>query len=222
MVAGVAIHHCKAWIIYQSVVVQMMLVLVDGLLMTRVYALWNGSRKIATILTTELIIEISCMCTSTFFIMSDFRPGPMCLFDRAPPQIIYFSVSAAVTQITLVVLTGWKQFTASRYGWGRTPLVSLVLRDGSFTAIVNLTIFCFPLMNILLEIDTNDIIFYWLLSILSICGCRLILNIHRLSSTGFTGENDDDDAFALTSMFSFLGVSDSDSKHSSTQSSSSS
>lgn len=46
--------------------------------------------------------------------------------------MLYLSILALCTQTTILFLTFAKQIFAARTGWGRTPLVSLMIRDGSF------------------------------------------------------------------------------------------
>lgn len=43
---------------------------------------------------------------------------------------------STVTQSSILFLTIAKQLVAARTGWGRTPLVSLMIRDGAFAFVM--------------------------------------------------------------------------------------
>lgn len=47
-----------------------------------------------------------------------------------------FSSSTVITQVVILGLTLVKHSFARREGWGRTPVISLVLRDGSYVFLI--------------------------------------------------------------------------------------
>ncbi|KAG1774744.1 hypothetical protein EV702DRAFT_1047494 [Suillus placidus] len=76
------------------------------------------------------------------------------------------SIAVVTTQSTLLGLALMKHILARRAGWGRAPLVSLLIRDGTGHVFHNMC----------------DLLLYrWLISIMSSCGCRLIVNMQCLA-----------------------------------------
>lgn len=116
-------------------------------------------------------------------------------------KLILYSVAFVLFETILFVLTLFKFLVALRNGWGRTPVVYLLVRDGTWAFILifgSPTCF-FP--AILLYLHTQSvtlcvnagfylgagnsaiaaIAFPWLLSIESFAGARIVLNLHALS-----------------------------------------
>ncbi|KAG2072032.1 hypothetical protein BDR04DRAFT_1117259 [Suillus decipiens] len=71
---------------------------------------------------------------------------PYCILSKPPYQIIYhavFSIAVMTTQSALLGLALIKHILARRDGWGRAPLVSLLIRDGTTTFFITCVIlFC--------------------------------------------------------------------------------
>ena len=118
-----------------------------------VYALFNKSRRIAIILGSQMALEyvMLVIMVSHYFPRIPFIP--YCILAQPPYQIIYHtqvslfyliyhfansasSIVVLTTQSTLIGLTLIKHILARRAGWGRTPLVSLLIRDGTATYFV--------------------------------------------------------------------------------------
>ncbi|KAF7978374.1 hypothetical protein HWV62_749 [Athelia sp. TMB] len=121
-----------------------------------------------------------------------------------------FRVISICTQTSILFLTIAKQLFASHLGVGRTPIVSLMIRDGllaffvifglhaSRIAVLGGTLACMTTANGLAFVQS------WLVSNMSCIGCRLIINMQHLSpadedSQEFT-ELDMDEA-ALNTQF---------------------
>ncbi|KIJ64951.1 hypothetical protein HYDPIDRAFT_111642 [Hydnomerulius pinastri MD-312] len=74
-----------------------------------------------------------------------------------------------------------KSVLAAQAGWGRTPLVSLLIREGIVVYLALLGLLAFALMACIRRDDRSILAVFWFTSIMSIFGCRLILNMERLS-----------------------------------------
>lgn len=50
--------------------------------------------------------------------------------------MLHHSIISLCTQSSILFLTIAKQIFAKRTGWGRTPMVSLMIRDGTFAFVM--------------------------------------------------------------------------------------
>ena len=64
---------------------------------------------------------------------------PDCFLLTSPLGILFFGVTSFIIEALLLVLTAWKFIVAMREGWGHTPIIGLMLRDGLWAFLV---IFC--------------------------------------------------------------------------------
>ncbi|KAG9308056.1 hypothetical protein JVU11DRAFT_12623 [Chiua virens] len=181
-----SISTCRMWLAYQGVVVEIFLAVVEGLLMIRVYALWGRSRRIFTFLALSLAIEISCFAISLSIIVGNAYFNELCIFNKPPLLYVLFSVAALAMQLSIIILT------LSKSPLRRTQqpaLVTFVTREGSVVSFTVCALLIASFVYLLLDTKYGDIIFYWVLSILSVCGCRLVLAVHRFSSSANLGES---------------------------------
>lgn len=139
--------------------------------------------------------------------------------------MVFYSAAFVSFESVLFILTLIKFLVALRSGWGRTPVVFLLVRDGTWAFIL---IFGSPLLPFLSTIlahlphfypvtlcinagfyvgegDTAiaAIAFPWLLSIESFAGARIVLNLHAISSdlSGFSPETTVDGALSSHIVF---------------------
>jgi hypothetical protein len=113
------------------------------------YALFNKSRYVAILLSLLIAAEFVNMCIS----VSDMALGVsfeiVCVIVPVPKKtttsgyvypLIYYilrpnqpRIIVPITQTTLVGLIIFRSILARHSGWGRTPLVSLLIREGLAT-----------------------------------------------------------------------------------------
>ncbi|KAH7884969.1 hypothetical protein F5I97DRAFT_1881294 [Phlebopus sp. FC_14] len=79
--------------------------------------------------------------------------------------------------ICIIIL---KSCLAIRSGFGRTPLVSLLIREGITIYGFVIVYFAVALISIMQGDDRAMTLFMWAVSISSTCGCRLIISLERL------------------------------------------
>ena len=124
--------------------------------------------------------------------------------SSSPPALSLFSHSVAFVsfETVLFVLTLFKFIVALRNGWGRTPVLFLLVRDGTWAFILifgsrrlSIPSGLFTLLSssrtVTLCVNAgfylgagnsaiSSIAFPWLLSIEAFAGARLVLNLHAL------------------------------------------
>ncbi|KAF9231365.1 hypothetical protein BU15DRAFT_26138, partial [Melanogaster broomeanus] len=129
---------CQAWIVFSLVILQVSDVSMVTILGFRVYALFNRNRRIGRF----LCLLISCQFAVTAFLISEIRSGisfeTACILFRFPAKTTIYGSVIPITQTILLVLICFKGSRAVHAGWGRAPLVSLVIRQGLAIYIVML------------------------------------------------------------------------------------
>ncbi|OAX38425.1 hypothetical protein K503DRAFT_691598, partial [Rhizopogon vinicolor AM-OR11-026] len=185
--SGLALRsNCVAWYAYTAILVQLHITAFETILAVRVYALFNRSRIIAIILGSQMTVEYILLVVMVGIYFPRITIIPYCLLSAPPYQIVYhtqvllFSTVVLITQATLLGLTLFKHTLAKRAGWGRTPLFSLVVRDGTAAFFIVCVIFLNTASFCQLRDERTVVIFFWIVSIISSCGCRLIVNMQSL------------------------------------------
>ncbi|KIJ18151.1 hypothetical protein PAXINDRAFT_110634 [Paxillus involutus ATCC 200175] len=171
---------CTLWYTYAVVISQVSISAVEVILAVRVFALFNKSYCIACLLVTFIAAEMVTIAAYGFHAIPEIGPSDACIFTEPPKAILNYSVACIVTQSVLLGLTCFKHLTGLRPGWGRTPLVSLLVRDGSAVYVVMLAFVVAIISFCKLEDERTVVMFFWLISFSSVSGCRLIVNMQRL------------------------------------------
>ncbi|KAF9219793.1 hypothetical protein BS17DRAFT_378963 [Gyrodon lividus] len=171
---------CKLSFIFGIVMMQILHTCVESLLALRAYALFNKSRYVAILLSLLMAAEFVNMCISVSEIVSSASFETVCILIPVARKTLSSGIIVPITQTTLVGSITFKSIVAKYSGWGRTPLVSLLIREG--LAIYLLTIFLFGLAAIcsFREDERGISLVFWCMSIMSTCGCRLLINMERL------------------------------------------
>ncbi|KAG2123429.1 hypothetical protein DEU56DRAFT_829906 [Suillus clintonianus] len=150
---------------------------VEMVLAVRVYALYNRSRRIAFLIGFQILLEVASSVVNTVYAVRITRS---CMFSKPPHQLLYHGIIVLSTHTTLMGLPLLKHVLTRSSGWGRTPLVSLILRDGSAVHFV-VSALCVVMIGFCrLDGERATVMFFWSLSILSSCGCWLLMNTQRL------------------------------------------
>ncbi|KIJ65397.1 hypothetical protein HYDPIDRAFT_27409 [Hydnomerulius pinastri MD-312] len=177
---------CRLWLTYQGILVEAMMTGVEGLLMIRVYVLWNRSKRIFFMFGIFLVLEVSCMIVSASLISPNAVFNQICLFKKPPLLFVLFSVAALLTQFAIIAFTVYRHQRGPDHRMRRPTLATLTVREGCVVASTIFALFLVGVVYIFLDTEYGDIMFYWILSVLSISGCRLILSAHRFHAENST------------------------------------
>ncbi|KAF9234584.1 hypothetical protein BU15DRAFT_78882 [Melanogaster broomeanus] len=174
---------CGAWYIYAVAISQVSISAIEVILAVRVFALFNKSYRIACLLAILLTAEILTMAVNAFYTIPEIQPSDSCILVDPPEQIVNYSAVLFVTQSVLLGLMAFKHTSALRSGYGRTPLVSVLIRDGSVVYIIVLVFAVALAASSKLQDKRTIAMFFWLISTSSVIGCRLIINTQKLLAT---------------------------------------
>ena len=121
---------------------------------SKVHALYDRNRKVIVPLVVLFLLENLAMIVTLIFVVPGVRFDATCTVVHSPPSLIIFAYghilltssvvltlvlySAAFVSFesVLFILTLAKFLVALRSGWGRTPVVFLLVRDGTWAFIL--------------------------------------------------------------------------------------
>jgi len=187
----VPMHMCRTWWIYQTIVGHTTMISVELILMLRVHALYNRSFRIGFILSLALLGEIIVICICGRRTLTIVNFDAVCaVAGKIPRDAIYLAAGPVFTQTVILALTALKHLFAIRQGWGRTPLVSLMVRDGALVFVVISTLLALTLIFVVTQDTLTQILFFLFVSVVPALGCRLIANMQQLATHRVTHADD--------------------------------
>ncbi|TFK44270.1 hypothetical protein BDQ12DRAFT_672680 [Crucibulum laeve] len=170
----------KDWYICQVFVGSILITAVELVLMARVYALYNKNIWIGIGFGVLLCGEVVTMIVGVILNIPGDGFQVDTLLLRSPDSFTYVGISAAVSQITILILTLIKYRAAVRGGWSRLPILQLMVRDGTVAFFVLFIVTTMTAVTTIMDSEYTPIGNSWFLSIVASAGCRLIINMHRL------------------------------------------
>ncbi|KAF7375889.1 hypothetical protein MSAN_00003300 [Mycena sanguinolenta] len=179
-------HDCFIWEVYQGVGTVLVFGAVDYVLILRVYALYHNNPTVHRVVFVAFASEVCGMCVGLGLSLGKIKFDDICLTTAVPGTLTVYGGSTLLFQTFLFILTVIKFITAVREGWGDTPLVGLIMRDGTWAffllfAVVAANSALFALKNH----DLASILFGWILSVFSFSGYHVLLNLaYRLHDDG--------------------------------------
>ncbi|KAJ7782778.1 hypothetical protein B0H16DRAFT_1494348 [Mycena metata] len=173
-------HDCFIWQVYQGVATVLIFSAVDYVLILRVYALYHNNRTIRRIVLVAFGLELCGMCVGLGLSLPGIQFDAICVVTSISEALLIYAGSALIFQTFLFTLTVFKFVKAVREGWGNTPLVALVMRDGTWAFF---TLFAVISSNLsgLKNSSFANVLYPWLLSSFSFAGYHVLLNLDRLS-----------------------------------------
>ncbi|KII83072.1 hypothetical protein PLICRDRAFT_180764 [Plicaturopsis crispa FD-325 SS-3] len=158
---------------------------VEYVLMLRAYVIYERDIRIALALIAlaamEVTVIIYCLATS----LPEVEISPICMILHESFRVVYIGVATMFSQFVILGLSLWKYSQALRRGWGRVPLMTILIRDGalSFIAITGMCI-VITVVSFTVNYTISAAVCAWLFAILAVAGCRVIINIQGIPRPG--------------------------------------
>ncbi|KAF8590631.1 hypothetical protein K439DRAFT_1627609 [Ramaria rubella] len=186
---------CQFFILFQVWGATAFVPVVDTLIIMRIYALYNRSKKVGVILVILWIGELVC---DFLFIGISFTPDQEAMANPLPGILpgCYTTAAAELTQVILsgaivsafqaiyFALTMYKLFQRVRdFGFSLNPLLKIFFRDGAGFCLIILAMYI--LITILFASGPDQLQGIgqsWAISIISIAASRLVLNIRDVAT----------------------------------------
>ncbi|KAJ7690720.1 hypothetical protein B0H17DRAFT_586501 [Mycena rosella] len=174
-------HACFIWQVYQGVATVLVYSAVDCVLILRVYALYHNNAIVRKLVLVAFGLEVSAMCVGLGFSLPTIQFDEICVVTHVSAALLIYGAATLLFQTFLFSLTAFKFVGALRAGWGDTPLVSLVMRDGTWAFLL---LFAFvtgyAALYALKNHTFSGMLSGWLLTVFSFSGYRVLLNLNRL------------------------------------------
>ncbi|KAI0048459.1 hypothetical protein FA95DRAFT_1038106 [Auriscalpium vulgare] len=176
-------HACVSWYIFQEVTTQVLIASVEIILMIRVHALYDRNRAVTATLLLLFLAENITMIATLVAVAQDVQMNSYCVVLHTPHRLLLFAIAFVLFETMLFILTLFKFIRAFQTGWGRTPVITLLMRDGTWAFALIFATLC---VNGAFYLGTTSpltsVAFPWLISIEAFAGSRLILNMQTLDS----------------------------------------
>ncbi|KAI6042931.1 hypothetical protein EDC04DRAFT_866145 [Pisolithus marmoratus] len=167
---------CKLWHAYMIVVFRVTIIAFELVLAFRVAALFGGRRWVSGLLGSVMAVEIVCAIPDMWTYIRHYR---YCILFSVSQEAQVQGVAAVVVHTTIICLTLCRVFLGT--GFLKKTVAFQIARDGSIAYLVLIGLTCCGFIMIKSH-GQPAILFFWGLTVLSICGTRLILNMVRLVS----------------------------------------
>ncbi|KAF9462542.1 hypothetical protein BDZ94DRAFT_1261148 [Collybia nuda] len=178
---------CRAWFVFQSMIVQILYSSVQAVLMYRVYALYGRTLRMKAFMILVFITESVSMLSLGAHVTMSINFSPVCLVHNTPLLVLPMSGIVVATQCLVWCMTLRKR-TAFEYR--NHPLMKTLTRDGGIVwAVLSLFFTVAAPYAYYVRAPTHST-FTFLITLLSIIGCRLILSTHHTPMQG-KGETSD-------------------------------
>jgi len=172
---------CRTWIIDQLVVMEVLTIVVEAILVMRLYALYNQNKAMLIVILVAFLAEITLMIVTLGIVIPNQTFSPSCLAEKSPGIYMMFWLSSLVFETFLFVLTLFKFFRNVKRAYKEQSILYVFIRDGTWAFAV---IFCAMLLNTLMyrliHTPLAGMGYFWALSVMSFSGSHILLNMRRL------------------------------------------
>ncbi|KAH7884310.1 hypothetical protein F5I97DRAFT_1437879 [Phlebopus sp. FC_14] len=132
---------CRAWFLFMTATAAFSKTQIELMLAMRAYVLFDRRPWVLHFLCLLCTVELTSDVTGAVYTMPMAAFEQACIIVDIPWEGRSFMVVCPIIQTCLVGMILFKSFLAIRAGWGRTPLVSLLIREGFTTYFVLMGLF---------------------------------------------------------------------------------
>ncbi|CAL1708700.1 unnamed protein product [Somion occarium] len=169
---------CTGWLVVQGCTLLSVVLLVDAILILRIYVLFARNRALLVTLVIAFAIETSSTIICSVLAVPRMTVGSECLILKAP--IVYTGnwLASMGMQTILFILTCYRFYTSVDRRLGTRSILRILIRDGIWAFAF---IFVVALTNVLLlrlqQSIISGICFVWAIVAFSFAGSHLRLNV---------------------------------------------
>ncbi|EIN06716.1 hypothetical protein PUNSTDRAFT_145229 [Punctularia strigosozonata HHB-11173 SS5] len=176
-------HDCFIWQVWQGAAAIALEMAVDIVLILRLYAMYGRNRTVGIVIVAAFVVEVIGMAVSLALALPLITYDHICTVTSAPPALAIYAGFAIIYQGILFGFTAVQFVKSVRTGWGRTRVLTILIRDGTWAFFL---IFFIMLLQVMLYAVPDHgpytgIFFGWLLTSFSFCGYRLLINVQSLA-----------------------------------------
>ncbi|KAF9005464.1 hypothetical protein BDQ17DRAFT_349772 [Cyathus striatus] len=176
--APVELSMCRAWFIFLFVSCTIMAVMLDGIIMLRVYALHRKDRRVGLLLILIISTNFGLAIRSCVLTYGNDTHDDICNLKLPPRSMIQLGVVVIIGEVIVWCLTLAKR----NVGAGHAKVVNKVVREGGWI----FALMCIAAITTVLpytsflRIAKAGFVLVWPLTIFSVATCRLIKGLLEL------------------------------------------
>lgn len=183
---------CRNYHVFSTLSLLIQLASIDCLMILRVWLVFNRERKFFFVLMMAFICQVSIIIVQIVKAFSSLDMDGMCMAKISLEAFLLFWLASLIVHSISWAFTMYQCRRYRRQGRGRTPLISLLERDGtrlwlSFGLPVALGIILGYKVSATLAVIFEP----WILGFLPALGCRMIINLQRLAHEETVAVTDD-------------------------------
>jgi hypothetical protein len=170
----------KIFFVLHSLTSHYIMLTIQILLMSRVYALYDQKPYILFSFLAILVTEIILMVVGLSIGLPSGVLNLRTLINNPPSSMAYFGLSSAVSQLVILALTLTRCWFYFNTVWKKTPLLVLLVRDGTVTFLI---LFVLAVLIVVFTLQSSmfaSLVQFWYLVVMSSVGCRMITNFEVL------------------------------------------
>ncbi|VDB87473.1 unnamed protein product [Peniophora sp. CBMAI 1063] len=174
---------CVIWYIYQEVAVSMLIITVEFILVIRVKALYHQNNIVAGIVYLLYLVEVVAMVVSLARAVPKVGFDSACVVTSSPIELLHFAIAYIGFEVLLFLLTVYKLVETLYNGWGTTPVLNVIVRDGTWAFVLIFVTLVFNAVFYLTAAkgsSTAAVAYSWIISVESFAGYRILLNMQKL------------------------------------------
>ncbi|KAL6297873.1 hypothetical protein BKA93DRAFT_119452 [Sparassis latifolia] len=174
---------CLEWLIFEGISCILLELVVELILVLRLYAMYSGNRKVLFSMMLACGIEFVVMTTSLGVSIPKIMTSPGCIEASLPVEMIIYTIASILCESFLFGLAITRFIKSRRSNWGNVDLLNVLMRDSAWAFGI---LFCAMVANTLLFTlgprTLASLGFPWLLAVLGSVGPRLFLNVRAVVS----------------------------------------
>ncbi|KAF9044377.1 hypothetical protein BJ165DRAFT_195275 [Panaeolus papilionaceus] len=171
---------CRIWFATQCGGLQTLTTLLDLVLMLRIYALYHRVRWVPYFLITLFCLEFTVTLYTGVKVNLALRYDEACIVVTTPKEILGMSICSVVVQLIIWIMTWYKRVIASRERTPPAPIMHVIHRDGLIVCIGVTFFFGVTVPYSYFVHDLTHSVFSCLITLLSVAGCRIIMNMQQI------------------------------------------
>lgn len=173
---------CIGWTLLQLVSNQVITIVVEGILVFRICAMYNRNKWILIVISILYAGVAVTMAVACFLSVPNAKWTPQCLVTDVPPIYGSYWIISVSFETLLFCLTLYRCYISSQ-NLGQYSILFSLMRDGTWAYAM---MFAIMLINLLMyhyiHSPLAGLCFVWELAIMSFAGSHILLNLRRLAA----------------------------------------
>ncbi|PFH49845.1 hypothetical protein AMATHDRAFT_62370 [Amanita thiersii Skay4041] len=173
---------CILWFSVQTCATVLSLALLEAILMIRVYALHEKSRRIGKILACSLFVEQFCSISMAILTLRQLSVDDACVATNTPKGAVAFGGVSIAQQLLIWGLTFKRRSFLRTLNDAGRRITQVMMRDGTLV-LIGVSMAIATMIPYSLYVDqVTHVLFSIIIPLFSVSTCRLVINMQDLNT----------------------------------------